>query len=157
MGFPCSAAPRRWSWRSPRPRMVDHKGLGMFGTAEFPAGIEKMEAKIKWISVYEQVMLGISIFQSHQFQIRASKEQYTSQGRTAELPFVGLMTAQFKEGGPLNFKQHEQVDFPMTLVVYHCEYYIAGVQYLLYDALANIYTINGIDQLLQFRANIGTA
>src|SRR5690242_10230645 len=82
----------------PKAKMVDHKGLGMFGTAEFPAGIEKMEAKIKWISVYEQVMLGISTFQSHQFQIRASKEQYTSQGRTAELPFVGLMTAQFKEG-----------------------------------------------------------
>ena len=140
----------------PKAKMVDHKGLGMFGTAEFPAGIDKLEAKIKWISVYEQVMLGISIFQSHQFQIRASKEQYTSQGRTAELPFVGLMTAQFKEGGPINFKQHEQVDFPMTLVVYHCEYYISGVQYLLYDALANVYIVNGIDQLAQFRANIGT-
>jgi uncharacterized protein len=102
------------------------------------------------------VMQSISIFASHQFQIRASKEQYTSQGRTAEVPFVGLMTAQFKDGGPLNFKQHEQVDFPTTLVVYHCEYYIAGVQYLLYDLMANMYVVNGVDQLAQFRANIGS-
>jgi len=41
-------------------------------------------------------------------------------------------------------------------VVYHCEYYLAGVQYLLYDVLANIYVVNGVDQLAGFRANIGT-
>ncbi len=139
----------------PKAKMVDHKGLGMFGTAEFPAGIDKLEAKVKWASIYSEVLQSVSIFQSHQFQIRASIEQYTSQGRTAELPFVGLMTAQFKDGGPLNFKQHEQVDFPTTLVVYHCEYYVAGVQYLLYDVLANMYVVGGVDQLATFRANIG--
>jgi uncharacterized protein len=139
----------------PKAKMVDHKGLGMAGTAEFPAGIDKLEARIKWSSIDSEVLVSLSIFQSHQVQIRASIEQYTSQGRTAEMPFVGLMTAQFKDGGPLTFRQHEQVDFPTTLVVYHCEYYVAGVQYLLYDVLANIYSINGIDQLAQFRANIG--
>ena len=139
----------------PKAKMVNHKGLGMFGTGEFPAGIDKLEAKLKWISVYEEVMANMSIFASHQFQIRASKEMYTSQGRTAEVPFIGLMTAQFKDGGPLNFKQHEQVAFPTTLVVYHCEYYIGGVQFLLYDLMANMYVVNGIDQLAQFRANIG--
>lgn len=139
----------------PKAKMVNHKGLGMFGTGEFPAGIDKLEAKLKWISVYEEVMANMSIFTSHQFQIRASKEMYTSQGRTAEVPFIGLMTAQFKDGGPLNFKQHEQVDFPTTLAVYHCEYYIGGVQFLLYDLMANMYVVNGVDQLAQFRANIG--
>jgi uncharacterized protein len=139
----------------PKAKMVDHKGLGMFGTAEFPAGIDKLEAKVKWSSIYSEVLQTISIFASHQFQVRASVEQYTSQGRTAELPFIGLMTAQFKDGGPLRFKQHEQVDFPTTLVVYHCEYYHGGVQYLLYDVLANIYVVNGVDQLAGFRANLG--
>ncbi|HJU11866.1 MAG TPA: phage major tail tube protein [Candidatus Binataceae bacterium] len=139
----------------PKARMVDHKGLGMFGTAEFPAGIDKLEAKVKWSSIFSEVLQTMSIFQSHQFQVRASIEQYTSQGRIAELPFVGLMTAQFKDGGPLNFKQHEQVDFPTTLVVFHCEYYVAGAQYLLYDVLANMYVVNGVDQLINFRSNIG--
>lgn len=139
----------------PKAKMVDHKGLGMFGTGEFPAGIDKLEAKVKWDSIFSEVLLTLSIFHSHQFQIRASVEEYTSLGRTAELPFIGLMTAQFKEGGPLNFKQHEQVDFPSTLAVYHCEYIIAGVTYLIYDLLANIYIVNGVDQLAVFKANLG--
>lgn len=141
----------------PKAMMVDHKGLGMFGKAEFPAGIDKLEAKVKWLSIFSEVLQTLSIFASHQFQVRASIETYTSQGRTAELPFVGLMTAQFKDGGPLNFKQHEQVDFPTTLVVYHCEYYISGTQYLMYDVMSNQYTINGVDQLANFRLNIGAA
>jgi uncharacterized protein len=141
----------------PKAKMADHKGLGMAGTAEFPVGIDKLEAKIKWSAIYSEVLAAMSIYTSHQFQVRADIEQYTSQGRVAEYPFVGLMTAQFKDGGPLNFKQHEQVDFPTTLVVYHCEYYVAGVQYLLYDVMSNLYIVNGVDQLAQFRANIGAA
>ena len=141
------------SW--PKAKMADHKGLGMAGIAEFPAGIDKLEAKVKWISLYEEVLAAMSIYRSHQFQVRASKERYTSQGRTAEIPVILLMTAQFKDGGPLNFKQHEQVDFPAVLVVYHCEYYLSGVQYLLYDVLANLYVVNGVDELANFRANIG--
>ena len=52
----------------PRAKMVDHKGLGMLGTAEFPAGIDKLEAKVKWSSIYAEVLQATSIFQSHQFQ-----------------------------------------------------------------------------------------
>ncbi len=139
----------------PKAKMADHKGLGMFGTGEFPAGIDKLEAKIKWIAPTLTVVNAMSIFQSHQFQVRGSLESYTSQGRSAETPAVCLMTAQFKEIGPLNFKQHEQVDFPSSLVVYHCEMYLGGVQVLLYDLLANMYIVNGVDQLANFRANIG--
>ena len=139
----------------PKAKMADHKGLGMAGTAEFPAGIDKLEAKLKWISLYPEVLSAMSIFASHQLQVRASKETYTSQGRTLELPVVLLMTAQFKDGGPLHFKHHEQVDFPTALVVYHCEYYVGGAQYLLYDVLSNLYVVNNVDQLANFRANLG--
>ncbi len=38
----------------PKAKMADHKGLGMAGTAEFPAGIDKLEAKLKWISLYPE-------------------------------------------------------------------------------------------------------
>jgi uncharacterized protein len=83
----------------PKAKMADHKGLGMAGTAEFPAGIGKLEAKLKWISLCPEVLSAMSIFASHQLQVRASKETYTSQGRTLEVPVVLLMTAQFKDGG----------------------------------------------------------
>jgi P2 family phage contractile tail tube protein len=139
----------------PKAKMADHKGLGMFGTAEFPAGTDKLEAKLKWTAPSLEALSAMSMFASHQFQIRGSKERYSSQGRIAEDPVICFMTAQFKEGGPLNFKQHEQVDFPTTLAVYHAELFIAGAQVLLYDVMSNLYVVNGIDQLANYRANIG--
>ena len=139
----------------PKAILAELKGLGMAAKVEFPAGIDKLDVKFKWISLYPQVLIGISIYSSHSFQIRASMESYTSQGRVAETPVVGLMTAQFKELGPLSFKLHEQVDFPTVATVYHSELYLGGVQYLMFDALANMYLVNGVDQLANFRANLG--
>lgn len=139
----------------PKAKMVDHKGLGMIGTLELPAGIDKLEAKIKWASVYDEVLKTISIFQTHSFQIRADRQEFTPLGLTGSTGFTGIMSAAFKDGGPLNFKQHEQVDFPTTLAVYHVEYYLAGVPYLVYDAMANIYIVQGVDQLINFKAHIG--
>jgi uncharacterized protein len=87
--------------------------------------------------------------------VRGSLDQYTSQGRTAELTVVYLMTGVFKDAGAFTFKQHENVDTNSTITVYHSELYVAGVQMHLYDVLTNIYVVNGIDQLTQFRSNLG--
>jgi Bacteriophage tail tube protein len=140
----------------PKHVMVDHKGLGMAGVAEFWAGVDKLEAKIKWASLYPEALAAVgSPFQSHMLQVRGNIEQYTSQGRSAELPVVYLMTGVFKDAGAFNFKQHENVDTTSVIAVYHSELYVAGAQIHLYDVMANIYVVNGVDQLAQFRSNIG--
>jgi P2 family phage contractile tail tube protein len=140
----------------PHHRMADHKALGMAGTAEFWAGVEKLEARIKWASLYPEVLVAAgSPFVSHSFQVRGSLDQYTSQGRSAQLPVVYLMTGVFKDAGAFTFKQHENVNTTSTITAYHTELYIAGTQIHLYDVLANIYVVNGVDQLAQFRANLG--
>jgi uncharacterized protein len=140
----------------PRQRMVDHKGLGMAGTAEFWAGVDKLEAKIKWASLYEEALTVVaSPFNAHSFQVMGDIEQYTSQGLTAELPLVYLMTGVFKEAGNFTFRQHENVDTTSVISVYHSELYISGTQIHLYDVLANIYVVNGVDQLATFRTNLG--
>ncbi|HLW69376.1 MAG TPA: phage major tail tube protein [Candidatus Binataceae bacterium] len=140
----------------PRHKMVDHKALGMAGMAEFWAGVDKLESRIKWASLYPEVLTAAdSPFTSHLFQVRGSLEQYTSQGRTAELPVVYLMTGVFKDAGGLLFRAHENLDVSSTISVYHSELYIAGSQIHLYDVLANIYVVNGVDQLAQFRTNLG--
>lgn len=140
----------------PHHLMVDHKGLGMAGTAEFWAGVEKLESRIRWASLYPEVLSAAgSPFVSHSFQVRGNLEQYTSQGRSAELPVVYLMTGVFKDPGGFRFRLHENVDTASTITVYHSELYIAGAQIHLYDVLANIFVVNGVDQLAQFRTNIG--
>lgn len=95
----------------PRHLMIDHKGLGMAGVAEFWAGVAKLESRIKWTSIYPEVeLLASSPFSSHSFQVMGSIEQYTSQGLSAELPLVYLMTGVFKDAGAFTFKPHENVD-----------------------------------------------
>jgi P2 family phage contractile tail tube protein len=137
-------------------KFTDHKGLGMAGTAEFPAGIDKLEATIKWASIYLSAeLLMNSPYESRHYQARANIETYNSMGILAQVPGVWLFTGALKDGGSLGFKQHDNVEKSTTIAVYHLEQYVAGVQTLLYDVLANIYVVNGVDQLAQFRANIG--
>ncbi|MGH7905007.1 MAG: phage major tail tube protein [Candidatus Binataceae bacterium] len=140
----------------PRHQMIEHKGLGMAGAAEFWAGVQRLESKIKWASVYPEAQLLVNNpFKSHSFQVMGSIEQYTSQGRSAELPLIYLMTGVFRDGGALTFKQQENVDTTSLISVYHTELYVAGVQIFLYDVMANLYVVGGVDQLASFRANLG--
>ena len=140
----------------PKHKMVDHKGLGMAGSAEFWAGVDKLEAKIKWASFdADTLTFSASPFQTHSFQARGNLEQYTSQGRSAQPPVVYLMTGVFKDAGSPTFRQHQMVETTSVVSIYHCELYVAGVQIYLYDVFANIYVVGGVDQLSTFRSNLG--
>jgi P2 family phage contractile tail tube protein len=140
----------------PRHRMIDYKGLGMAGTTELWGGVDKLEAKIKWASFdAETLTMSASPFQTHSFQVRGSLEQYTSQGRSAQLPVVYLMTGVFKDAGSANLRHQQMVETNSTISVYHCELYVAGTQIYLYDVFANVYVVGGVDQLSSFRTNLG--
>jgi hypothetical protein len=65
------------------------------------------------------------------------------------------MTGIFKDAGSMNFKLHEGVDTTSLISVYHSELYIGGTQIFLFDVMANIYVVNGVDQLSNFRTNLG--
>ena len=89
---------------NPKHKMIDYKGLGMAGTAELWAGVDKLESKIKWTSFDASTLtLSTSPFQTHSFQALGNLEQYTSQGRSAQLPVVYLMTGIFKDAGSPSF------------------------------------------------------
>jgi len=141
---------------NPKHKMIDYKGLGMAGTAELWAGVEKLESKIKWSSFdADTLAMSASPFQTHSFQARGNLDQYTSQGRTAELPVVYLMTGVFKDAGSPVFRQHRMVETTSVVSIYHCELFVAGVQIYLYDVFANIYVVGGVDQLSIYRSNLG--
>ena len=77
----CSDGLKKSRFLNLRHRMIDYKGLGMAGTAELWGGVDKLEAKIKWVSFdAETLTMAASPFQSHSFQVRGNLEQYTSQG-----------------------------------------------------------------------------
>lgn len=140
----------------PKAVMADYKGLGMAGVVEFPMGFDKLEARIKWKTFdFETMNMIVNPFQAHFFQFRGSIDQITSQGRAAQLPVVYLLTGFFKDGGKGAFKHQAPVEYESMVAATHVELSIAGVPVYLYDAIANQFIVNGIDQLAQFRANLG--
>ncbi|MDD2870083.1 phage major tail tube protein [Neomegalonema sp.] len=137
-------------------KMIEHKGLGMVGTAEFFSGVEKMECKIKWASLYPEVLLSVANpFKSVRLQVRSSLETYTGQGRVAETPVAVFMTATFKDFPLGSFKQHEAVSLESNLAVTHAKMEIGGLPIFELDVMENIYKVAGSDVLERYRINIG--
>lgn len=142
---------------SPKVKMVDHKGLGMVGEIEIPAGgFEKMEAEFSWASVYPEVLrLAGNYRRSVQLQVRASMESYTGQGVTDEVGIVVTLGGIFKESELGSFKQHEGNQPKSKLTVYYMKHVVAGETLLEIDVMNNIYRVAGEDVLSRYRALIG--
>lgn len=140
----------------PKAKMVDHKGLGMVGAGEFPSGLDKMEATIKWASLYQapESMLGTP-FTVNLYQVRGHLETYGATGLIATGAAIFLMSGPMKDMGELKFMKHENVDVSTKISIYHIEEYLNGKQILLYDLFSNELIVDGVDVLAQFRANIG--
>lgn len=137
-------------------KTAEHKALGMVGVAEFFSGMEKMEAKIKWNSLYPEVMKVVANpFATAQLMARASLETYDSTGRTAQVPVVVVMQVASKDIPMGNYKQHDNVELETNLTVYACKLTIDGQEILDVDVLANIYKVDGVDLLATYRTNIG--
>lgn len=137
-------------------KMSEHKALGMIGTMEFPSGIEKLEAKIKWNSWYADVWALVSNpYKAVQLMVRASIEAYGSTGRTSESPLVTFVVGQFKNIPLGTFKQHDNAEFESQMTVTAVKQINNGVVVLEYDALANIFRSNGVDLLAQYKINVG--
>ena len=137
-------------------KFTEFKALGLVGSPEFFSGIEKMEAKIKWNSFYDDVLgLVANPINAIQLQVRSSLETYTSSGRTAEQAVVCYMTATPKDFPLGNFKQHDNVEMETNFSITYCKLEIGGLPILEIDILANIYKVKGVDILAQYRANLG--
>lgn len=137
-------------------KMSEHKALGMVGSIEVWSGIEKMEASIKWNSIYADVLKKTSNpFSALKIQVRADVEGYNSQGRVSEVPSVTYLTGQFKNAPMGNFKQHDNVELTSMLSVTYVKQVINGEDVIEIDVLANIFKVNGVDVLAQYRNNIG--
>jgi len=140
----------------PKAKLSEHKGLGMVGTLEVPSGLDKLEAKIKWQSLYLAAELTMSsIYQTRQYQVRANVETYSPMGLIAQTPAIWLLSGAVKDPGELVFKQHDNVEATTTLTVYAVTQVLAGVPVFIYDVFANIYVVDGVDQLAAYRANLG--
>jgi P2 family phage contractile tail tube protein len=137
-------------------KMADHKALGMVGSAEFFAGIDKLECKIKWNSLYTEVLKkAANPFVAVQIQARASLETYNGMGRLAEVPAIAYISGTFKEFPLGTLKPQENAEYETTMSVNYAKLIVAGEEIFEIDVLENIYKVDGVDVLTTFRLNTG--
>ncbi len=136
--------------------MTEHKVLGMQGKLEFPSGVDKMEAKFKWNSLYADVLAKVANpYLAAEVQVRGSLETYGNSGRITQEAVTAYLTGTFTKFPLGGFKQHDNVEAETTMSVTYCKLEIAGKAVIEFDALANIYKADGVDLLADYRAQIG--
>jgi hypothetical protein len=136
-------------------KMNEHKALGMIGTVELPSGFDKMEGEIKWSSFYKDVMAKVANpFKFVALQVRANVETYGAQGRIEEKALVTFLTVAFKKNPGGTFKQHDNAEFPTSYSCYYIKQQLDGQDVLEFDAMSNIYKVNGEDMLANYRNKV---
>lgn len=137
-------------------KMVDHEALGMIGMTELFAGIEKMEATIMWNSIYgDAIKKLMNPNQPVLLQARANKRISNSSGLVGEVPVVLTMSARPKNAPGFNFKQQENVEAETKLNITAIKLEIDSEIIYDIDLLANIFKVDGVDILAQYKRNIG--
>jgi len=137
-------------------KQSEHNALGLNGSIEYYAGIDKMEGSMKWTSFYADYMKKLANpFQAIRIQVRGNLEEYQGGSRTGQTPAVVFLTIQPKNFPLGNFVQHDNVELETT---YGCTYLrleINGEAITEVDVEANIFKVDGEDLLATFRQNLG--
>jgi len=135
---------------------AEHKALGMQGRLELPTGIDKLEASFKWNSFYIDVMAQIpNPYNFVSLQVRSSVETWDATGRTAQAARVIHLKGGFKEFNSGKYKQHDNAQFPSKMNVIYLKDVVDGRELYEIDVMANIYKVDGVDLMAQFRSNLG--
>lgn len=138
--------------------MSDFQGLGMVGLIELPDGIDKLEGKITWNSLYIDASKKMATpFKTVQLQCRSNVQVFNSAGLVDEVPLVTLMTVMFKEYALGTFKPRDPSKFEVPFSATYVRQILNGEEVVVLDYLANIFKVGGQDQLAKYRQNIGQA
>lgn len=138
-------------------KMADHKALGLIGDLEFwTGGIEKMSAKIKWNAFYKDVYKKMAHpGKALKFMVRGALQTHSSNGLESTVPYVVYMTAFSKRLPTGSFKALDNSEFPSEFNVNYVKVEVNGAEVLEVDVLANIYKVDGVDILADYRAALG--
>lgn len=137
-------------------KQTEHKGLGMAGTLELPAGLEKLEAKFKMAAFYPDVMkLAGNPYATASIQVRSNLETWAGQGLVNQVAVVAYLSGRFTNLPMGTFKPKDNAEFELNMSVTAAKLVVDGQELYEVDVLNNVWKVNGIDVLSTYRANIG--
>ena len=110
-------------------KMAEHKALGMVGSAEFFAGIDKLECKIKWNALYPDVLRTCAN------QARANLETYNGLGKIKEVPATAFLIGTFKEFPLGTIKPQDNAEYETTMAVTYAKLVVDSEEVFEIDVL----------------------
>jgi P2 family phage contractile tail tube protein len=135
---------------------TDHNPLGLAGVVQYPTKMDKMEGKIKWNCFYSDVLKKFANpYKSLQLMFRGNLEGYVGSDRTTQDPYVLTMTINSKgvPGGSIKPGDNAEAETEFSATYMKLE--IARQTIYEFDAVNNIFFVDGVDLLKEFRDNIG--
>ncbi|HOW51753.1 MAG TPA: phage major tail tube protein [bacterium] len=137
-------------------KFVTKKPLGMIGPQEFFAGLEKIEAEIKWNSFYSDVYKQVANPQVPvEMQFRSNVEKYTGDELTEQVPLIYYLRAKANNFPEFGQKQQEQHEASTKFTVTYVRIVENGQNLLEIDLESELFVVNGVDVFKQYRKNIG--
>ena len=135
----------------------EHKALGMVMSLNIPSGFEAMNGKVKWNAIYPDLIAAFgSPYKTNKIQVRGNLETWDAAGRTQQQGVVAFLTVRFKDALPsIGLKQNDNSEQESE---YECSYYrleVGGQKLIEIDAFAQIFFVNGTDELAGYRAALG--
>lgn len=137
-------------------KQAEHKALGLVGTIEYFAGIDKMEGSIKWTSFYaDQLKKMGDPFTAKKVIVYGNLEEYQGGSRVGQTPAKVFMTIAPKNFPLGNFQQHDNVELESKFGCTYIRLEVNGETIYELDVEANIWKVDGIDLLATYRQNLG--
>ncbi len=136
-------------------KTTELKALGLVGEADLHTTVDKMEARIKFNSIYPDFIAYASDpTKVHTVIVRAPVQVYTQNGMSVK-PLKAELRGFFKEfdTGKLKKGDNAEAEASMSVIYYKLE--VDGKEVYEIDVFNNILKINGEDKLRDYRQAIG--
>lgn len=127
--------------------------LGLYGTTEVPAGVEKMEAKFKFNAIYNDAWKHENPHKTCRMTVKSNMQTNSANGVTKNVPVVATISGLFKElpSGSIKPQERLEAEHLMTVTYYKLEVDKEVVWEI--DVFNNIFKHYGKDLLEDFNAN----
>lgn len=139
-----------------KPKVSEHKALSNIGSFELPTGLDKMGMKIKWNTVNGAVMANSADFyNARDIMIRSSIDVWENGSKVGTQSVTAFLRGLSKTLPAVGFKHQDnpEVETEFSVTGYKLE--IDGAVVFDVDYFANVYIVDGVDMLADYRANLG--
>lgn len=136
-------------------KQSEHNALGLNGSLEYYGGIDKLEGTLQLTSIDKDVLKKLSPFRANRVQVRSSVEEYQGGSRVAQVPSIVYLTLTPKSIPTGNYQRHDNVEMEIGYSCTYIKHEVGGETLIEIDVEANIFKINGVDELATYRQNLG--